>query len=142
MEGSRASLSSLSGAAIWRTGRVVVTTLTVLTNMAGTATVLLITFFVVPIPRITNLSHLSVVEALAAIAYIVVAFPVGALIGTRRLFELRHWLRDERGQLTQSMRHICWDGCMFPNAVMNDPKTWNDILAAMIAVRAAHGWIE
>ena len=36
------------------------------------------------------------VEALAAIAYIVVAFPVGALIGTRRLFELRHWLRDER----------------------------------------------
>ena len=74
----------------------VVTTLTVLTNMAGTATVLLITFFVVPIPRITNLSHLSVVEALAAIAYIVVAFPVGALIGTRRLFELRHWLRDER----------------------------------------------
>ena len=42
--------SSLSGAAIWRTGRVVVTTLTVLTNMAGTATVLLITFFVVPIP--------------------------------------------------------------------------------------------
>ena len=36
--------------------------------------------------------------------------------------------------------HICWDGCMFPNAVMRDPKTWRDILSAMIAVRNAHGW--
>jgi sugar phosphate isomerase/epimerase len=52
------------------------------------------------------------------------------------------WLRDENGQLTKKLRHICWDGCMFPNAVMNDPKTWNDILAAMISVRDAHGWSE
>ncbi len=52
------------------------------------------------------------------------------------------WLRDETGKLTKKVRHICWDGCMFPNAVMADPKTWNDILAAMIAVRALHGWVE
>ncbi len=51
-----------------------------------------------------------------------------------------HWLRDENGQLTKAMRHICWDGCMFPNAVMTQQKTWNDILAAMIKVREAHGW--
>ena len=51
-----------------------------------------------------------------------------------------HWLRDERGQLTKSIRHICWDGCMFPNAVMLDQRTWNGILAAMLAVRDAHGW--
>jgi sugar phosphate isomerase/epimerase len=50
------------------------------------------------------------------------------------------WLRDENGQLTKKFRHICWDGCMFPNAVMMNPKTWNDILATMIAVRDAHGW--
>jgi hypothetical protein len=31
---------------------------------------------------------------------------------------------------------------MFPNAVMMDPKTWNDILGAMVAVRDAHGWPE
>ncbi len=31
---------------------------------------------------------------------------------------------------------------MFPNAVMMKPQTWNDILAAMIAVRDAHGWTE
>ena len=51
-----------------------------------------------------------------------------------------HWLRDERGRLTKSMRHICWDGCMFPNAVMMEQRTWNGILATMIAVRDAHGW--
>jgi sugar phosphate isomerase/epimerase len=52
------------------------------------------------------------------------------------------WLRDESGKLTKRIRHVCWDGCMFPNAVMMDPKTWTDILAAMIAVRDAHGWSE
>jgi sugar phosphate isomerase/epimerase len=52
------------------------------------------------------------------------------------------WLRDERGQLTRKFRHICWDGCMFPNEVMMKPQTWNDILAKMIAVRDAHGWSE
>jgi len=52
------------------------------------------------------------------------------------------WLRDENGKLTKKFRHICWDGCMFPNAVMTDPKTWTDILTAMIAVRDAHGWKE
>ena len=51
-----------------------------------------------------------------------------------------HWLRDEKGELTKVMRHICWDGCMFPNAVMGNQQTWNDILAAMIKVREAHGW--
>lgn len=51
------------------------------------------------------------------------------------------WLRDEKGNLTKKFQHICWDGCMFPNDVMMKPKTWNDILAAMIAVRDAHGWV-
>lgn len=53
-----------------------------------------------------------------------------------------YWLRDEDGQLTKRMSHICWDGCMFSNEVMMNPQTWNDILAAMIAVRNAHGWSE
>jgi sugar phosphate isomerase/epimerase len=52
------------------------------------------------------------------------------------------WLRDDGGQLTKSVRHICWDGCMFPNAVMMKRQTWNDILAAMLSVRDAHGWKE
>ena len=53
-----------------------------------------------------------------------------------------HWLRDESGKLTKKFRHICWDGCMFPNEVMLKPETWNDILSAMAAVRDAHGWEE
>lgn len=53
-----------------------------------------------------------------------------------------HWLRDENGTLTKKFKHICWDGCMFPNEVMMQPKTWNDILAAMIKVRQQHGWYE
>lgn len=52
------------------------------------------------------------------------------------------WLRDETGTLTQTCRHICWDGCMFPNETLTNPQTWNEILAAMIAVRNAHGWQE
>jgi sugar phosphate isomerase/epimerase len=53
-----------------------------------------------------------------------------------------YWLKDENGQLTKRFRHICWDGCMFPNEVMTQQKTWNDILAAMIKVRQQHGWQE
>ena len=51
-----------------------------------------------------------------------------------------YWLRDGTGELTKRIPHLCWDGCMFPNAVMEDPKTWDDILTAMIAVRDEHGW--
>jgi sugar phosphate isomerase/epimerase len=50
------------------------------------------------------------------------------------------WLREKNGQLTKAMQHICWDGCMFPNSVMLQQKTWNDILATMIKVRDQHGW--
>ena len=53
-----------------------------------------------------------------------------------------YWLRDENGELTKAFRHICWDGCMFPNSVMEDQQTWNDILAAMVKVRQAHGWYQ
>ncbi len=50
------------------------------------------------------------------------------------------WLRDGQGNLTKAFQHICWDGCMFDNAVMTQQKTWNDILAMLIKVREAHGW--
>lgn len=51
-----------------------------------------------------------------------------------------HWLRDDNGKLTKKLRHVCWDGCMFPNDVMMQQKTWNDILAVLIEVRRLHGW--
>lgn len=48
-----------------------------------------------------------------------------------------YWLKDaaQRG-----IQHICWDGCMFPNAMLETPSTWNTILDVMIKVRNQHGW--
>jgi len=45
-----------------------------------------------------------------------------------------YWLKDyaERG-----IQHICWDGCMFPNEMLETQDTWNTILDAMIKVRDA-----
>lgn len=53
-----------------------------------------------------------------------------------------YWLRDEHGNLLHTIRHICWDGCMFPNSVMTQTGTWNKILGSMLAVQDAHGWKE
>ena len=50
------------------------------------------------------------------------------------------WMRDDSGTPTRAFEHVCWDGCMFPNATMMNPQTWTEVLAAMIAVRDAHGY--
>ena len=50
------------------------------------------------------------------------------------------WICNEDGSPTRAYQHICWDGCMFPNAMMTLPETWTKILATMIQVRNAHGW--
>jgi sugar phosphate isomerase/epimerase len=50
------------------------------------------------------------------------------------------WLRDDQGRPTRAFQHICWDGCMFPNAMMLNPQTWQDVLSVMVSVRKAHGW--
>lgn len=46
-----------------------------------------------------------------------------------------YWLE---GYAERGIKHICWDGCMFPNATLETPATWNTILDAMIKVQAAH----
>lgn len=50
-----------------------------------------------------------------------------------------YWLK---GAKDRGIRHLCWDGCMFPNSTLENPQTWNTILGAMIKVRDAHGWNE
>jgi sugar phosphate isomerase/epimerase len=50
------------------------------------------------------------------------------------------WIRDDSGQPARAFAHVCWDGCMFSNSVLLGQQIWNEILAAMIAVRNAHGW--
>jgi sugar phosphate isomerase/epimerase len=64
--------------------------------------------------------------------------PNGKLDITKRA---GYWLQSGLGsKANYRPQHICWDGCMFPNAVMMKPETWNEILGAMVAVRDAHGW--
>ena len=48
----------------------------------------------------------------------------------------KYWLQDAEAR---GIQHICWDGCMFPNAMLESPETWNTILASMIEVQEAHG---
>jgi len=48
-----------------------------------------------------------------------------------------YWLQ---GAAERGIRHICWDGCMFPNETLEKISTWNTILDVMIRVREAHGW--
>ena len=47
-----------------------------------------------------------------------------------------YWLKDFAAR---GIQHICWDGCMFPNAKLETPQTWNAILDVMLKVRDAHG---
>lgn len=46
-----------------------------------------------------------------------------------------YWLKDYQDR---GIKHICWDGCMFPNETLENPQTWNTILDTMIKVREAH----
>ena len=50
--------------------------------------------------------------------------------------------RTRAATRSKRFRHICWDGCMFPNETMMKPQTWNDILGVMVKVRDQHGWQE
>ncbi len=45
-----------------------------------------------------------------------------------------YWLKDHEAR---GIKHICWDGCMFDNSVLEDPKTWETILGKMIEVDQA-----
>ncbi|MDG1891592.1 MAG: TIM barrel protein [Verrucomicrobiota bacterium] len=48
-----------------------------------------------------------------------------------------YWLQDAS---KRGIKHICWDGCMFPNEMLEQQATWNTILDTMVKVRDAHGW--
>lgn len=46
-----------------------------------------------------------------------------------------YWLKD---YAARGIEHICWDGCMFSNEILENPATYNNILDAMIKVQEAH----
>lgn len=47
----------------------------------------------------------------------------------------RYWLLNKNGDLRNGIQHICWDGCMFPNSVLESTDTWTAVLEKMIEVR-------
>ena len=48
-----------------------------------------------------------------------------------------YWLE---GAADRGIKHICWDGCMFSNDMLETPATWDTILDVMIKVRDTNGW--
>lgn len=44
----------------------------------------------------------------------------------------RYWLLDSDGAPRSTIKHICWDGCMIANDVLESPETWNRILQLMV----------
>lgn len=44
----------------------------------------------------------------------------------------QHWLIESNGAPRTAIDHICWDGCMIPNAVLEASDTWDTILRVMV----------
>jgi hypothetical protein len=44
------------------------------------------------------------------------------------------WLKNHTDR---KIEHICWDGCMFSNELLEEPETWNTILDTMLKVSDA-----
>ena len=49
-----------------------------------------------------------------------------------------YWLLDENGNPRPEIKHLCWDGCMFPNTTLEQQSTWDTILKTMVEVDGAH----
>jgi sugar phosphate isomerase/epimerase len=47
-----------------------------------------------------------------------------------------YWLKDAAAR---GVEHICWDGCMFPNALLQTPSMWDKVLQALVGVNRVHG---
>ena len=45
-----------------------------------------------------------------------------------------YWLE---GAADRGIKHICWDGCMFPNATLEQANTWTTVLKSMVDVQQA-----
>lgn len=46
----------------------------------------------------------------------------------------KYWLA---GHAERGIAHLCWDGCMFPNAKLLEAETWRQVLRLMLRVRQA-----
>lgn len=88
--------SASPGRLLWESGRILLTVVVTITNLVGVAAVLVIVYFVIPLPPIARPGHAKVVNAVAAGICVVVAAPAGAWLGSRLLRPIRTWLFEER----------------------------------------------
>jgi adenylate cyclase len=95
LEFRRPGESGLPGAAIYRIGRVVLTLVIVVTNLIGAGAVLVLAYFVLPLPSVGHAAHVRLVNGIAAAVYVLVSIPIG-VIGGVRMFGLQDWLTRER----------------------------------------------
>ena len=84
----------MAGRLTWVSGRLVVTGVIVIANLIGVAAVVAIVYLVIPLPP--QAAKVQNLDLAVAAAYVAVAVPLGAVLGTRRLLPLRTWLEEER----------------------------------------------
>jgi adenylate cyclase len=95
-EVARPGETALSGRALWRAGRLVLTTVISLTNLIAVVLVVLGGIFVAPLPTGVKAGPGQLVNVLGAAGYCLLAFPIGTLVGTRGVYRVRDWLFEER----------------------------------------------
>jgi adenylate cyclase len=95
----------ISGPRLWRVGQLVLTSVIVTTNVIGAATVVVLSLFVVPLPTVPNIDQVRTVNAVAAAVYVLVAVPIGVVMGIRGQGRLRQWLVTE-GPATDDVRRV------------------------------------
>jgi adenylate cyclase len=96
----------LAGPELVRLGRFIVSLTIAVTNLIGACAVFAIANFVVPIPPLHDVGHVQMVNLIAFGIYVVIAFPLGLVIGTRGMRRLRVWLLAARPATAEEVRTI------------------------------------
>jgi adenylate cyclase len=107
LEFRRPGESGLAGSAMYRIGRVVLTLVVVFTNLIGAGAVLVLAFFVLPLPSVGHAAHVRLVNGIAAAIYVVVAVAIG-VIGGVWLVGSGDWLSSERRPTPREIRAVLY----------------------------------
>jgi adenylate cyclase len=94
------------GAAIARRTRLVLTVLLSLANFVGAAVVFVFLLWVLPTPPVDDPAEVRLVNLIAAASYVLMGTVVGALLGSRKLRDMRDWLRSDRPATQEQRRQV------------------------------------
>jgi adenylate cyclase len=85
----------------------VLTLVIVVTNVIGAGAVLLLAYFVLPLPTVAHATHVRLVNGIAAAVYVALAVPIGVIAGIR-MFGLGDWLTKERAPTAREIRGVLY----------------------------------